>query len=628
MRIESWAHSAYSERLAASQAKESKPPPAAVQGPDVGAVGGSRAAPVRTIFDDIFASEWEETSRFPGINKETGQPVQPVRRNITSLVLPLALPETDAESSTQAEAKAKEAAAKVKETEEAAGIDAQAEATEEEAEACAGSFVHALSHCVCRETAGVRSWCAELNKYRQASVTKQLRSAPPALWLLMPNLPTSTMEEWQASHGGTAWMPPSFHLSLPKPTDDGSGGKGSGEAKDGDEGGAGKEGGSAEDGSSAKGASSTAAVAAGVSGLEGVERPRVSLRPPPEEPGRSIERYSLRALASFTQSLLPHASTGSGHLVLYFRVPMKQGPEVRTKVAPEQEKEGAEANNGEAGGQGETAEALGGGSAASGEETAEFAAAKEEAEKLTKELSKSLDQLSMGVSIASADGGGGVDGSSGGGGESGGAGGSSGGDVRVPCVSSREMAEGFDGNTQWFSWNDFVLRAVSEDEVFKAHSEWKRPCVALFTSTSIGGRLSHLALDPVDPVATAADLSADFSLLTPPPMMQFAPSFTPLMESEWPVKAGSLVAIDAEFVAVTREQTRTDHRGRTIVIKPARLALARVSCVRGEGDMAGVPFIDSYVQQAEPVKPYCSSCCSATPLLLFSLRSVFYPAAY
>jgi len=145
---------------------------------------------------------------------------------------------------------------------------------------------------------------------------------------------------------------------------------------------------------------------------------------------------------------------------------------------------------------------------------------------------------------------------------------------------------------------------VSEDEVFKAHSEWKRPCVALFTSTSIGGRLSHLALDPVDPVATAADLSADFSLLTPPPMMQFAPSFTPLMESEWPVKAGSLVAIDAEFVAVTREQTRTDHRGRTIVIKPARLALARVSCVRGEGDMAGVPFIDSYVQQAEPVIDY------------------------
>ena len=58
-----------------------------------------------------------------------------------------------------------------------------------------------------------------------------------------------------------------------------------------------------------------------------------------------------------------------------------------------------------------------------------------------------------------------------------------------------------------------------------------------------------------------------------------------------------LVAIDAEFVAVSKEVTRSSARGKTIVVKPARLSLARVSCIRGDGPLAGAPFIDSYIQQ-------------------------------
>jgi hypothetical protein len=54
------------------------------------------------------------------------------------------------------------------------------------------------------------------------------------------------------------------------------------------------------------------------------------------------------------------------------------------------------------------------------------------------------------------------------------------------------------------------------------------------------------------------------------------------------------VAIDAEFVAVSQEQTRAGPRGKVVVVKPARLALARVSCIRGDGPNAGVPFIDSH----------------------------------
>ena len=75
-------------------------------------------------------------------------------------------------------------------------------------------------------------------------------------------------------------------------------------------------------------------------------------------------------------------------------------------------------------------------------------------------------------------------------------------------------------------------------------------------------------------------------------------TFTPLGPSEMPLRRGTPVAIDAEFVAVSREETRLGPRGQTVVVKPARLALARVSCIRGEGSMAGVPFLDSCIMQA------------------------------
>jgi len=84
-----------------------------------------------------------------------------------------------------------------------------------------------------------------------------------------------------------------------------------------------------------------------------------------------------------------------------------------------------------------------------------------------------------------------------------------------------------------------------------------------------------------------------------------ARAITPLAGHELPPKEGQLVAIDAEFVAVTHELTRPGKTaGKTIVVKPARLSLARVSILRGSGTMAGVPFIDAYVQQAEPVVDY------------------------
>jgi PAB-dependent poly(A)-specific ribonuclease subunit 2 len=176
----------------------------------------------------------------------------------------------------------------------------------------------------------------------------------------------------------------------------------------------------------------------------------------------------------------------------------------------------------------------------------------------------------------------------------------------VPVVEPQDLAATYDSEEyQWFSWNDFALLPVSEDDVRRAHTEWKRPCVALYMVDGLGEKLRHVPSIPSMPIASAATLSADFSLTDVPPNYdERMLAFTPLSSSEVPPRKGALVAIDAEFVAVTREVTRLNAKGRTVVVKPARLALARVSCVRGQGPMEGVPFIDSYIQQAEPVIDY------------------------
>jgi PAB-dependent poly(A)-specific ribonuclease subunit 2 len=58
---------------------------------------------------------------------------------------------------------------------------------------------------------------------------------------------------------------------------------------------------------------------------------------------------------------------------------------------------------------------------------------------------------------------------------------------------------------------------------------------------------------------------------------------------------GLLLGIDAEFVALSASEKGSREDGVEFVKRPARLSLARVSVVRGEGDKAGVCCIDDYI---------------------------------
>jgi len=274
--------------------------------------------------------------------------------------------------------------------------------------------------------------------------------------------------------------------------------------------------------------------------------------------GQRSERYHLRALVSFTQSLLPHATDGSGHLVLHFRVPTQP------------------------------CEKASGGDVVSEAARLLVKAAIDNVLKVVKEgLPVSKVEVGDGATSAPAT-----------------AAASAG--RLVPCFRPEDVVKHWDDPGQWFVWNDFALQPSTDAEVRKAHSEWKRPCLVVYSVDGLAERVEHLAHTVTPSAGKAAYLSQEFSLMHQPPvpLEGYAPTFTALSPGESTLQRGALVAIDAEFVAVTREVTRVGARGKTIVVKPARLALARVSCLRGDGPMAGVPFIDSYVQQAEPVVDY------------------------
>jgi PAB-dependent poly(A)-specific ribonuclease subunit 2 len=70
------------------------------------------------------------------------------------------------------------------------------------------------------------------------------------------------------------------------------------------------------------------------------------------------------------------------------------------------------------------------------------------------------------------------------------------------------------------------------------------------------------------------------------------------------LRPGTLVAIDAEFVQMQQEETEYRSDGTKKVIRPARLSLARVSVLRGDGPKQGVPFIDDHIHTSETIVDY------------------------
>ena len=565
----------YAQRLA-----EAKKPaaPSAANAAAGSAAAGDKAPAAPNVFELVFEAGWHETLHFPGVKAATD-----VAKDVRSLVMPLVVPEAAAAG--------------------AAGADASS---------AVPSFIETLSHCISQER-HTKSWCAEAKGYRHALQRKQLR-APPNVWcMLCSQLPTATMEAWEDANGGTPWLPLKFHLTLPPPPPAKAEGTAPVEAEAEAEEGASPAAASAAEAEAAAPASAESSPAGTRAGSgaapsaapEAAPKPTVSLEPPSGgaegdgdgdgASGGGAVRYALQAVIAFTRSTLTHASEGSGHLTLAFRVPPRSAASVAAAAA--------------AAAAAATAAAAAAAPAAAEEEALE-------GDGVDAVLREIVGELVTAAIARSATEEGDEDDDEGGGGRPRRAS-----NLGVPPA---EMVSAWEEEgAQWYIWNDFALATATEAEVLALHSEWRRPCVLLYSRAGLGERLSEKVV-PLDtesrmtpaaakkrgkPIPDAFSLQHAYrhsldamSAQLPKMELERRRSFTPLGAAELPLKRGALVAIDAEFVACTRELTRPGTRGKkAVVVKPARLSLARVSCLRGEGPMAGVPFIDAYVQQAEPV---------------------------
>merc|ERR1719187_2532825 len=152
--------------------------------------------------------------------------------------------------------------------------------------------------------------------------------------------------------------------------------------------------------------------------------------------------------------------------------------------------------------------------------------------------------------------------------------------------------------SQWYIFNDFTITPIPQQEAVWFNLKWKVPCILCYQSTEIPKPLAGLEYH--NPI-TVDVFGEDKSLLQRAGGKRI--TFTPLSSDELP-EHGSLVAIDAEFVTLNQEESELRSDGKVSTVKAAHMSVARVTCVRGEGPLEGVPFIDDYISTQEQVVDY------------------------
>ncbi|KAK0185791.1 ubiquitin carboxyl-terminal hydrolase-domain-containing protein [Armillaria mellea] len=166
----------------------------------------------------------------------------------------------------------------------------------------------------------------------------------------------------------------------------------------------------------------------------------------------------------------------------------------------------------------------------------------------------------------------------------------------VALVKVPDAEQGLD--SPWYLFNDFVVRNVSEEEALSFPNKWKLPAVLHFEREDMRDKIdfSELPFTTDDSILsrdTSISINRDSNLI----------KHECLRYEELP-RPGTLVAIDAEFVSMQQEETEYRSDGTKKVIRPARLSLARVSVLRGDGPKQGVPFIDDHIHTSEVIVDY------------------------
>jgi len=170
--------------------------------------------------------------------------------------------------------------------------------------------------------------------------------------------------------------------------------------------------------------------------------------------------------------------------------------------------------------------------------------------------------------------------------------------VSLVKVPEAEISPDAENAGPWYIFNDFSVRNITEEEALSFPASWKIPAILYFERVDLRSQLDFSSL-PNQLNTHILSQDTNISVNRDPNMIRHQE----LRFDELP-KPGTLVAIDAEFVSMQQEETEYRSDGTKKVIRPPRLSLARVSVLRGDGPMEGVPFIDDHIHTSEMIVDY------------------------
>lgn len=137
-------------------------------------------------------------------------------------------------------------------------------------------------------------------------------------------------------------------------------------------------------------------------------------------------------------------------------------------------------------------------------------------------------------------------------------------------------------------------------------ANWKLPSIMTYQAKAASNQIDDSWKENLDPtllyhVPKGPHKQPDLTVLKP---------LQPTTEAPRP---GTPVAIDAEFVALSKAEIEIKSDGTRETVRPSRLGLARVSVLRGLGPYEELPFIDDYIAASEPVIDYLTAYSGISP---------------
>eukprot|EP00049_Salpingoeca_infusionum_P008654 m.142949 g.142949 ORF g.142949 m.142949 type:complete len:1353 (-) comp14075_c0_seq2:455-4513(-) len=166
--------------------------------------------------------------------------------------------------------------------------------------------------------------------------------------------------------------------------------------------------------------------------------------------------------------------------------------------------------------------------------------------------------------------------------------------IKIPSNYARHR--GIFQENRWFLFNDFSVADATVLDAVTYNTAWKTPAILVYAVPGTEQKFYDQALPPIAAFKQRYMLDRTLSRMTKTP-------YIPLKEDQLP-KKGDLVAIDAEFVQLKKEDAELRSTGHKAMIRPEFMALARVSLVGGSGDLHGVTLVDDYIKEVEKVEDY------------------------